>query len=129
MAETLPSPLLVGLAGRCPRCAKGRLFKGVLSLGLADACDSCGLEYKIIDAGDGPAVFAIFILGFLVLGGALIAEFAFHVPVWGHVLLWGLLTPVLALLLLKVLKATLAALQIRYKAREAVSADVSRSPP
>jgi uncharacterized protein (DUF983 family) len=60
-----------------------------------------------------------------VLGGALIAEFAFGVPVWGHVLLWGILTPLLAVGLLRVLKATLAALQLRYKAREAGSADVS----
>jgi uncharacterized protein (DUF983 family) len=126
MQDALPSPFVAGLACRCPRCGKGRLFKGLISLGIADKCESCGLEYKFIDAGDGPAVFAIFILGFLVLGGALVAEFAFHVPVWGHVLLWGILTPVLALGLLRVLKATLAALQLRYKAREAGAADVSR---
>ena len=129
MPDALPPPFAVGLACRCPGCGKGRLFKGLFSLGLADRCDACGLDYGSIDAGDGPAVFATFILGFLVLGGALIAEFAFRVPVWGHVLLWGILTPVLALALLRALKATLAALQIRYKAREAGSADVSRPPP
>jgi uncharacterized protein (DUF983 family) len=125
MTDALLSPFAVGLACRCPRCGKGRLFKGLFSLNLASRCESCGLDYKFIDAGDGPAVFAIFILGFLVLGGALIAEFAFGVPVWGHVLLWGILTPLLAVGLLRVLKATLAALQLRYKAREAGSADVS----
>lgn len=124
--DQLPSPFAVGLACRCPRCGKGRLFKGVFSLGLADRCDSCGLDLAVIDAGDGPAVFAIFILGFLILGGALIAEFVFKVPVWGHVLLWGLLTPLLALGLLRTLKATLAALQLRYKAREARGGDVQR---
>jgi uncharacterized protein (DUF983 family) len=40
------------------------------------------------------------------------------------VLLWGILTPLLALGLLKVLKGTLAALQFRYKAREAGHADI-----
>lgn len=124
--DQLPSPFAVGLACRCPRCGKGRLFKGVLSLGLADKCESCGLDLAVIDAGDGPAVFAIFILGFLILGGALIAEFVFRVPVWGHVLLWGLLTPLLALGLLRTLKATLAALQLRYKAREVRGGDVQR---
>jgi uncharacterized protein (DUF983 family) len=119
MTEHLPSPLAAGLGCRCPRCGKGRLFTGALSLSLAETCEACGLDYKSIDTGDGPAVFAIFILGFLVLGGALIAEFKFGVPVWGHVLLWGLLTPLLALGLLRTLKATLAALQIRYKAQEA----------
>lgn len=125
--ESFPSPFAAGLACRCPRCGKGRLFKGILSLGLADRCDSCGLDFAMIDSGDGPAVFAIFILGFLILGGALIAEFVFKVPVWGHVLLWGLLTPLLALGLLRTLKATLAALQLRYKAREAGSGDVQGS--
>ncbi len=127
-SDAPPSPLRVGLACRCPRCGKGRLFGGLFSLRLAERCESCGLDYRFIDAGDGPAVFAIFILGFLVLGGALIAEFAFGVPIWGHVLLWGILTPLLALGLLRFLKATLSALQFRYKAREAGSADVTRPP-
>ena len=128
MSDGLPSPFVAGLACRCPRCGKGHLFTGLLSLSLAEKCAACGLDYKFIDSGDGPAVFAIFILGFLVLGGALIAEFAFGVPIWGHVLLWGILTPLLALGLLRILKATLAALQMRYKAREAGGADVSRPP-
>ena len=120
-----PSPFAVGLTCRCPRCGKGKLFKSTLSLGLSETCASCGLDYTVIDSGDGPAVFAILILGFVILGGAMIAEFVFMVPVWGHVLLWGILTPLLAIALLRVLKATLAALQLRYKAREAGSADVA----
>ena len=125
MAAPLPPPFAAGVACRCPHCGRGKLFKGVLSLGLADRCDSCGLDYTVIDSGDGPAVFAILILGFVILGGAMIAEFVFKVPVWGHVLLWGILTPLLAIALLRVLKATLAALQLRYKAREAGSADIA----
>jgi uncharacterized protein (DUF983 family) len=105
------------------------LFKGVVSLSLAERCESCGLAYEFIDSGDGPAVFAIFILGFLVLGGALIAEFKFGMSLWGHVVAWGVLTPVLAIGLLRVLKAMLAALQFRYKAREAGGADVAGSEP
>ena len=124
MTETQPSPLAAGLTCRCPRCGKGHLFSGPLSLSLQGKCEACGLDFVFIDAGDGPAIFAIFILGFLVLGGALIAEFKFGVPAWGHVLLWGVLTPVLALGLLKVLKSTMAALQYRYKAREVGGADV-----
>lgn len=124
MTAPSPSPFAAGLACRCPRCGKGHLFKGLLSLSLKDKCEACGLDYTFIDSGDGPAIFAILILGFLVLGGALIAEFKFGVPVWGHVLLWGLLTPALAIGLLKILKSTLAALQLHYKAREAGGADV-----
>lgn len=126
MSETLPHPLAAGLRCRCPRCGKGSLFVSLVSLSFRERCDACGLAYAFIDAGDGPAVFAIFILGFLILGGALIAEFAFMVPLWGHVVLWGLLTPLVALGLLRALKATLAALQYRYKAREAVSDEIRR---
>ena len=102
--------------GRCPRCAKGRLFQNTLEL--RSGCYACGLDYKFIDTGDGPAVFAIFILGVLVLGGALIAEFKFGVTVWAHVLLWGILTPLLALGILRLLKATLIALQYKHKAEQ-----------
>ena len=85
---------------------------------MRERCDTCGLDYKFVDTGDGPAVFAIFILGFLCLGGALIAEFKFGVAWWQHVLLWGILTPLVAIFLLRFLKATLIALQYKNKAEE-----------
>jgi uncharacterized protein (DUF983 family) len=110
------SPVMAGLKCCCPRCGKGPLFKQVLNM--RDACSSCGLDYKFVDTGDGPAVFAIFILGFVCLGGALIAEFKFGVPWWAHVLLLGFFTPLLAVFLLRFLKATLIALQFKNKAEE-----------
>lgn len=110
------SPYVAGLTARCPKCGKGKLFRG--GLGLREACDVCGQSYAAADPGDGPAVFAIFILGFAILGGALWLEFRIGPPVWVHVLLWGVLTPVLAFFLLRVLKATLIALQFKYKAEE-----------
>jgi uncharacterized protein (DUF983 family) len=111
-----PSPFLAGLLARCPRCGEGALFRSGLIL--REKCDRCGLSYAFADSGDGPAVFAIFILGFLVLAGALLVEFRLQPPVWVHVVLWGLLTPLLALGLLRLLKATLIALQYRHKAGE-----------
>jgi uncharacterized protein (DUF983 family) len=118
MAEpaTTPSPLVAGLTARCPRCGQGPLFRSGLIL--RDKCERCGLSYAFADSGDGPAVFAIFILGFLVLGGALWVEFRLEPPVWVHVALWGVLTPLLAIGLLRVLKASLIALQYKHKAGE-----------
>jgi uncharacterized protein (DUF983 family) len=118
MAEhsSSPSPFIAGLAGRCPCCGQGPLFRSGLIL--REKCDHCGLSYDFADSGDGPAVFAIFILGFLVLGGALWVEFHLHPQVWVHVVLWGILTPLLALGILRVLKATLIALQYKHKAGE-----------
>ena len=84
----------------------------------APACDRCGLDYRFIDTGDGPAVFAIFILGFVILGLALYVEFTYEPSVWVHVVLWGLVTPLIALVVLRFLKAMLIALQYRNKAEE-----------
>jgi len=98
------SAIAAGLKARCPRCGQGALFRtGLL---LCDKCERCGLNYAFADSGDGPAVFGILILGFLVP------------PVWVHVVLWGLLTPLCAFFLLRVLKATLIALQYKHKAEE-----------
>jgi uncharacterized protein (DUF983 family) len=109
-------PIRAGLRGRCPRCGEGRLFRAGLTP--QDKCWHCGLSYAFVDSGDGPAVFAILILGFLVLALALVAEFKFGVPVWLHVLLWGLLTPLLALFLLRALKGILIGLQYKHRAEE-----------
>lgn len=110
------SPFLAGLQGRCPRCGKGPLFTAFLNM--RERCTSCGLDYKFVDTGDGPAVFAIFILGFLVLGLALYVEFTFEPALWVHVVLWGAVTPLLALGILRFLKAALIALQFKHKAEE-----------
>ena len=117
MPEARPaSALLCGLKGRCPRCGQGPLFSAGLKL--RDSCSGCGLSYAFADPGDGPAVFAIFILGGLVLGGALLVEFKFRAPAWVQVGLWGVLTPLLAFALLRLLKATLIALQYKHKAEQ-----------
>ncbi|MEQ8824734.1 MAG: DUF983 domain-containing protein [Filomicrobium sp.] len=114
--ESDVSPIYAGLMVKCPRCGKGSLLHTFLNL--RESCSECGLDYKFVDTGDGPAVFAIFILGFFVLGGALWVEFNVGPPLWVHAVLWGLVTPILALGLLRVLKATLIALQYYYRAEE-----------
>ena len=115
-ASTNASPALAGLAGKCPRCGKGSLFRrGLL---LRPRCPACDLDYSFIDTGDGPAVFAILFLGALMLGIALIAEFKFNVPVWFHVAAWGVMTPLLAIGLLRGLKGLLIGLQYRNKAEQ-----------
>lgn len=118
MSQTYPplSPFQVGITCRCPRCGKASLFDSLL--GVRASCPNCGLSYAFVDSGDGPAVFAIFILGFFVLGGALIVEFKMLPPWWVHVVLWGIATPLLAFGLLRILKATLIALQYKHNAEE-----------
>lgn len=118
MSETTPaiSPLSAGLKCKCPACGKGQLF--VHALNMRERCSVCGLDYRFVDTGDGPAIFAIFILGFLSMGVAMIAEFKFGVPWWVHVILLALVMPLIAVLLLRFLKAILIALQFKNKAEE-----------
>jgi uncharacterized protein (DUF983 family) len=116
MKRAPPSLLTVGVTGRCPRCGEGALFRS--GLVVREQCSACGLNFGFALSGDGPAVFAIFILGAVMLGAAMVAEFKFHVPVWFHVVAWGVLTPLVALVLLRVLKGLLIAQQYKTKAAE-----------
>ena len=115
-AAAPPNPILAGLAGRCPRCGRGRMFAGFL--GIKRACESCGLDYAFADAGDGPAVFVIMISGFIVVGGALAVEMLYAPPFWVHAVLWVPLIVVTAMLPLRLVKGVLIALQYHHKAAE-----------
>ena len=76
----------MSFVNNCPRCRKGDLFIGWLDL--RPFCAECGLDYSKIDAGDGPAVFTIFILGIIMVIGAIWLEFAYTPPFWLHVVIW-----------------------------------------
>jgi len=118
MAQSPVSALRAGLACRCPRCGVGALFEPGLTLSVRELCAHCGLNFKFVDTGDGPAVFAILILGFVVLGLALIVEFNLHPPLWAHVLIWAPVTLLFSIGMLRPMKATLVALQYKHKAEE-----------
>ena len=109
-------PVATGLRGRCPRCGDGRLFEGFLTL--APRCSVCGLDYSFADAGDGPAVFVIMIVGFIVAGAALVTEIAVSPPIWVHFVLWAPLVLILCLATLRPLKGVLVALQYHHKAEQ-----------
>jgi len=107
------SPVLTGLACRCPRCGRGRLFSGYLVV--AERCDSCSLDLRNHDSGDGPAVFVIFALGIIVVPLALWVESAFQPPLWLHAVLWSLAILAGALGLLRPFKGVLIALQYNHR--------------
>ena len=100
MAQNAPaaSVLAAGLKARCPRCGQGALF--TRGLALRETCERCGLSYAFADSGDGPAVFAIFILGSWCSAARCSSSSSCSPPVWVHVVLWGILTPLLAFFLL-----------------------------
>ncbi len=116
-----PPPFRAGLACKCPRCGRGPLYSGFLTV--AERCPVCGLDLQKADSGDGPAVFIIFILGFLVIPLALIFEAKVGPPMWLHVAIWPALILGTALGLLRPVKGVLIALQYRYKASDSGTLD------
>lgn len=108
-------PWQAGLRCRCPRCGEGRLYAGFLNL--APRCGKCSLEFDFADAGDGPAIFVMLIVGFIVCGFALWLEVKHQPPMWLHAVLWAPLTIALVFGLLRPLKAVLIALQYANSAR------------
>jgi uncharacterized protein (DUF983 family) len=114
-AET-SSTARAALLGRCPRCAKGRLFRGYLNV--APRCDACGLDYAMFDPGDGPAVFAILIVGAIVAGSALFVEVRYQPPYWVHAVLWIPLILILSFATLRFVKSLLLVLQYKHRAGE-----------
>lgn len=110
------SPYVAGMRGKCPRCGEGALFKGYLEL--RSSCEHCGLDYAKADSADGPAVFAIFIVGFLAVAFAFIARFVWYAPIWLAFSASALFALISILGLLRPLKATLIALQYANNAEE-----------
>ena len=108
------SPLVTGLGGRCPRCGRGRMFSGFLTV--APTCAVCGLDFGFADAGDGPAVFVTLIGGFVVLGAALALEIAYEPPFWVYPLIFVPMTLIVCLGLLRPFKGLLIASQYANRA-------------
>lgn len=111
-----PSFLLAGLSGRCPRCGKGPLFKGFLSVN--DRCAVCDEDLARHSSDDGPAYFVMFFVSTLVIFLALIVEVREGWSIATHLLVWGALSVVLSLVLLRPVKGVMTATQYKTKARD-----------
>ncbi len=119
-----PSPFLAGVLLRCPQCGVGPVFSGYLKL--ADHCRACGADFKSADAGDGPAVFVILIVGAIVAPLLLVLQFGLDLPDWVALAITMVAAVVLCLALLPPFKAILFALQWKHKASEATRHDVDQ---
>ena len=106
-----------GLKCRCPRCGKGRMFKGFLTL--APHCEVCGLDYSFADPADGPAFFVMMTMAIPATAFGVWIELAYEPSLWVH-----LLTTLPFLLLscvpaIRPFKGMLVASQYVHKAEEA----------
>ncbi|RPH69920.1 MAG: DUF983 domain-containing protein [Hyphomicrobiales bacterium] len=110
------SPLKTGLSGSCPRCGRGKLFDGYLTV--APRCNSCGLSYAFADGGDGAAWFVMLFVCIVGVGSILGVEVAYSPPFWGHALIAVPLLIILPMLLLRPVKGVLLCQQWKTGARE-----------
>ena len=99
------------------------MFQGYLKF--RDHCRACGADFRAADAGDGPAVFIILIVGALVTPLLIILQFGLALPGWLALTLTMVAAIVLCLALLPPFKSLLFALQWKHKAREATHEDVA----
>ncbi len=116
MINTLSGSIRAGLSCACPRCGKGKLFRGFLTL--SPRCEVCDLDYGFADSGDGPAVFIMFFAGFIVVGAALVTEVVYQPPFWVHAVLWLPLILIVTLGPLRPMKGLMIALQYHHRAAE-----------
>ncbi|MET4697425.1 uncharacterized protein (DUF983 family) [Constrictibacter sp. MBR-5] len=115
--ENAPSSLQAALRCRCPRCGRGRLYDGFLTV--RERCESCGLDLRHHDSGDGPAVILIFVIGALIVPAALITEAKLEPPYWLHLVLWPPIIIGAIVGLLRPLKAFFVAMQYRHRSTAA----------
>ncbi|TAU83248.1 DUF983 domain-containing protein [Rhizobium leguminosarum] len=110
------SPLKTGVRGLCPRCGRGHLFDGFLTL--RKECEVCGLDYSFADPADGPAFFVIcFACVPTVLLSVWLAV-AHQASIWTQILVTGPFMIATCIPPLRPLKGWLVASQYFYKAEE-----------
>ena len=95
------------------------MFDGFLTP--VSKCESCGLDLEFAESGDGPAIFIIFIVGFIVVTLALIVQTLFSPPMFVQMAMWVPLTIVLSVALMRPFKGIMIALQYKHDAGEGKS--------
>ena len=80
-----------------------------------ESCTACGLKLREMDNGDGPAVFLIFVLGFLVVPLAIWTSSLVDLPLWLQGVFWGAVILGLTVGMLRPAKAAVLALNYRHR--------------
>lgn len=103
------------LKNGCPKCGEPNIFLHRLTLDVKSQCSSCDLKIGDHDSGDGPAVFLVFILGFLLTPLALLVDHFYTIPLWGHAILWTFVSIGICIFTMQPLKAYVIALNYKHR--------------
>lgn len=98
------------------KCGQGSVFSGYLKF--ATHCEACGLDLGLEDAGDGPAVFVIFLAGIVICPLALIFHIKTNAPIAVTMLIWCPVLLGFCLAMLRPLRGLLLNIQIANAAAE-----------
>lgn len=117
-----PAPFPSGLQGRCPECGRGNLFNGFLKF--ASQCNACGADFSNEDAGDGPAIFVIFIVGIFIVPMAIAFQLIFDASTALTLTVWIPIIIIACLGLLRLLRGVMFNLAWANKAREIRNSEI-----
>ena len=99
--------------GRCPACGVGKLFGGIIKVN--NSCPSCGTDLKNYETADGPAFFAISIIGALAGLGVGLLEVIFEPPFWVHLVVWTPFIFIGSFIVIRISKGLMIAHQMDLK--------------
>jgi len=123
MSKSKFPPVETGLRGKRPQCGEGTLFNSFLTF--ADRCEACHADFSNEDAGDGPAVFVIFIVGILIVPMALGFSVVINAPIWLTYVIWIPII-IVSLFLLRLLRGVMFNLQWEHDAVEIKSSEIEQ---
>jgi uncharacterized protein (DUF983 family) len=115
-----------GLAGRCPSCGEGRMFRSFLKV--ADHCDVCGEALFHHRADDFPAYLTIVVVGHVIVPLTMYVEIAYAPSYWLHAAIWLPLVVLSSLATLRLLKGLVVAMQWNLGMHGFAAAKAARDP-
>ncbi|QSY95898.1 DUF983 domain-containing protein [Rhizobium bangladeshense] len=98
-----------GLMNRCPACGNGKLFRAFLKP--VDHCAACGEAMHHHRSDDLPPYIVILVLGHVLVGGYMLTDLTFVLPVWVHLAVWTPITVITALASIQPIKGGVIGLQ------------------
>ena len=98
-----------GFRGKCPKCGEGKLFSSFLKV--APACEHCGEEFHHHRADDLPAYLVVLIVGHIMVGAVMGFTEVTSLSTWQILAIWGPMTVIMAVGLLKPVKGAVVGLQ------------------
>jgi uncharacterized protein (DUF983 family) len=94
-----------GLAGRCPTCGKGHLFRGFLKIRLP--CEVCAADNTIYPSDDFPPYLTILVVGHVLVPLILVVDQVFPLSLWWEMGIWPPVAGLLCLLVLPRMKGAI----------------------